>query len=288
MSSTGCSSRNVLITGASTGIGQACALHLATCGWYVFAGVRRVEDGDALVSKAGATVRPVLLDVTRPDQIASAVEGVGAIVGRQGLHGLVNNAGIVVAGPLEFLPLEELQRQFQVNVFGTIAVTQAFLPLLRAAAGRIVLMSSTSGFWSEPFLAPYAATKHSLEAIADSLRVELRPWGIQVVLVEPGMIRTPIWEKSRTASDQLLAALGSECQTLYARPIAALRKVTDQAGRLAIPPERVARVVRHSLEARRPKTRYPVGLDARLQSALRRWIPDRLRDRIMRRIMKLP
>jgi NAD(P)-dependent dehydrogenase (short-subunit alcohol dehydrogenase family) len=279
--------RHVVITGASTGIGAACALQLAARGWRVFAGVRRIEDGERLVAKAGSAITPLLLDVTRGDQIAAAVESVRAVIGTGGLHGIVNNAGVAIAGPLEFMALDAIDRLFQVNVLGTIAVTQAFLPLLRAVRGRLVITGSNSGFWCEPFAAAYGASKFALEAIADSLRVELCPWGIEVALVEPGAIRTPIWEKSRAAAEELHAASPPECEALYGRPLAALRRLVETVPKLAIPPERVARAVQHALEARRPKTRYRVGPDARVQALLSGWIPDRLRDRINRWVMGL-
>jgi NAD(P)-dependent dehydrogenase (short-subunit alcohol dehydrogenase family) len=279
--------RAVLITGASTGIGAACAVDLAQRGWRVFAGVRGTQDGEALESKAGKGITPLLLDVTKPETIAAAGASIEKAVGDNGLQGLVNNAGIVLAGPLEFVPPGEIERQFQVNVFGLISVTRAFLPMIRAGRGRIVLMSSTSGFWCEPFLGPYAATKHAVEGIGDSLRVELHPWGIQVALIEPGMIRTPLWEKSRAATVQLLASLPPECARLYAGPIVSVQATADKAQRLAIGPEHVAKAVRHALESRRPKTRYPVGIDARLQSMLINIIPDRMRDRLMRWLMKI-
>jgi NAD(P)-dependent dehydrogenase (short-subunit alcohol dehydrogenase family) len=283
---TGGAVRSVLITGASTGIGEACALRMASRGWRVFAGVRRVEDGEALVAKSAA-ILPVLLDVTRTDHIASAVERVAGILGGDGLHGLVNNAGIAIGGPLEFLASIEVERQFQVNVFGPIAVMQAFLPMIRAARGRIVFTGSNSGFWCEPFMAVYGASKHALEAIADSLRVELYPWGIHVILIEPGMIKTPIWDKARDAHDRAPETLCPEAQALYAKPIAALRPIIDTASGMAISPDRVARAVQHALEARRPKTRYQVGIDSRLQYYLRCWIPDRLRDRIGRWVFRI-
>ena len=279
--------RVVLITGASTGIGAACAIDLAERGWRVFAGVRSMQDGEALKSKAGKGIDPVLLDVTKRETIAAAAAFIQKTAGNKGLQGLVNNAGIVVAGPLEFVPPGEIERQFQVNVFGLISVTQVFLPTIRAGRGRIVLMSSTAGFWCEPFLGPYAASKHALEAIGDSLRVELHAWGIKVALVEPGLICTPLWEKSRMATRQLLASLPPDCATLYSGPIVSVQALADKAQRLTIEPERVAKVVRHALESRRPKTRYPVGIDARLQSVLIHMIPDRMRDRFMRWLMKI-
>ncbi len=280
-------SRYALITGASTGIGEACALELARRGWQVFAGVRKAHDGEALVARGGPAISPLLLDVTRRDHILDAVKRVREQVGTAGLAGLINNAGIAVAGPLEFLPLEEIERQFQVNVLGVIAVTQAFLPLLRIARGRIVLMGSNSGFWCEPFLAPYGASKFALEAVADSLRTELRPWSIGVAIVEPGCVRTPILEKSRTDIEHLQANMSPEMKALYARPLDALRLAGEKVEKLAIPPERVARAVSHALESRRPRTRYPVGWDARIQSILIHCLPDRWRDQISRWVMGL-
>lgn len=277
--------RSVLITGASTGIGEACAVHLASRGWRVFAGVRRMEDGHRLEEMTSGILVPVLLDVTQADLIAAALAQVRETVGERGLHGLINNAGIAVGGPLEFLPAEQIEYQFQVNVFGAIAVTQAFLPLVRAARGRIVFTSSNSGFWCEPFLSVYGGTKHALEAIGDSLRVELRPWGIQVALIEPGMIKTPIWDKARAAVADADAVLPPEALERYAEPLAALRRMVHKTPAIAAEPVRVALAVAHALEARRPRTRYRVGLDSRAQYYLRRLLPDRVRDWLGRKVM---
>lgn len=277
--------RNVLITGASTGIGAACTRMLAARGWRVFAGVRREQDGRALQEGAEGQIVPVILDVTNREQIQSVVQEVVAQCGAAGLQGVVNNAGIALAGPLEFMPLEAFEKQFEVNVLGLIAVTQAVLPMIRASRGRIVLTGSNSGFMCEPFLAGYGATKHALEAIADSLRIELRPWGIEVALIEPGAIKTPIWSKSREAAERLFDGMPPECEKLYAAPIGALRKMVEKVPSMAIPPERVAKAVTHALEARRPRTRYPVGLDSVLGSVLVRIIPDRLRDWLIRKFM---
>ncbi|MBP8128843.1 MAG: SDR family oxidoreductase [Candidatus Hydrogenedentes bacterium] len=279
--------RAVVVTGASTGIGAACAEELAQRGWRVFAGVRSTQDGETVQSRGGKGIKPLLLDVTKPETIAAAAASVAEATGEKGLQGLVNNAGVVVGGPLEFVPPDAVEHQFRVNVFGLISVTQAFLPLIRAGHGRIVLMSSTSGFWCEPFLGPYAATKHAVEAIGDALRAELHPWGIKVALVQPGIIATPIWDKSRAVMQQMLASLPEACPELYAGAIASVQAVSKRAQRLAIEPGRVARTVRRALESRRPRTRYPVGPDARMQSALIRFIPDHMRDRIMRWIMGL-
>jgi len=277
--------RNVLITGASTGIGAACTRMLAARGWRVFAGVRKAADGEALTAGAAGLIIPVILDVTNREQIKTVVQEVASQCGPAGLQGVVNNAGIALAGPLEFMPLEAFQKQFEVNVLGLIAVTQAVMALIRASRGRIVLTGSNSGFMCEPFLAGYGATKHALEAIADSLRIELRPWGIDVALIEPGAIKTPIWSKSREAAERLFDGMPPECEKLYAAPITALRKMVDKVPSMAIPPERVAKAVTHALEARRPRTRYPVGLDSILGSLLVRVVPDRLRDWLIRKFM---
>jgi NAD(P)-dependent dehydrogenase (short-subunit alcohol dehydrogenase family) len=281
------SPRNVLITGASTGIGAACTRMLAGRGWRVFAGVRRASDGEALMQGAEGRIHPVILDVTNREQIKTVVQEVTALCGEAGLYGVVNNAGIALAGPLEFMPLEAFERQFEINVLGLVAVTQAVMPAIRAARGRIVLMGSNSGFMCEPFLAGYGATKHALEAIADSLRIELRPWGIGVALIEPGAIKTPIWNKSREAAEQLFTGLPPQCEELYAAPIAALRKMVEKIPASAIPPERVAQAVVHALESRRPRTRYPVGLDSIAGAWVVRLVPDRLRDWIIRKVMGL-
>ncbi len=278
--------RHLLVTGASTGIGAACALHMATCGWRVFAGVRRKEDGDALAAETTRII-PITLDVTCAEHIAAAVAQVRDHVGDAGLHGVFNNAGIAVGGPLEHLPAERIMQQFEVNVFGAVSVTQAFLPLLRQARGRVVFTSSNSGFWCEPFLSVYGASKHALEAIGDALRIELRPWGMHVVLIEPGMVKTPIWEKARTEIAAVDTLLSEEAMLQYAAPIEALRRMVHKTPAIAAPPERVARALRHALEARRPKTRYRVGVDCRIQYQLRRLLPDRVRDYLMRLAMGL-
>lgn len=279
---------SVVVTGASTGIGRACALRLDRMGWRVFAGVRRPADGEALRAKASARLLPVELDVTDEASIARAAGLVAESAGDAGLAGLVNNAGISVAGPLEFLPLEELRRQLEVNVTGQVAVTQAFLPLIRKGNGRIVFMGSISGRLATPFLGPYAASKFALEAIADALRVELRPWGIRVSIVEPGSIATPIWEKGQDAADELEQQLSPRGHELYDPAIAAVRQAARDAAARGVPPGRVAKAVAHALTARRAKTRYLVGNDARLQLAMASLLPDRARDSLVSRVMKLP
>src|SRR3972149_6942761 len=193
----------VVVTGASTGIGRACVQRLDTMGFRVFGGVRREVDGESLKSETSDRVTPILIDVTDSVSIASAAEVVAAAVGEAGLAGLVNNAGIPVPGPLEFLPLEDIRRQLEVNVIDQIAVTQAFLPLLRKGRGRIVNVGSIAGKFATPFLGPYTASKHAMEGLSDALRQELRPWGIHVALVEPGSIATPIWQKGQANANEI-------------------------------------------------------------------------------------
>lgn len=274
---------SIVITGASSGIGAACALLLDADGFRVFAGVRREEDGAALQAQASDRLTPLQLDVTDATSIAAAGEVVHAAVGAAGLGGLVNNAGIAVGTPLEFVPIDDLRRQLEVNVLGVVAVTQAFLPLLRLGHGRIVNMSSISGRVTSPFFGPYSASKFALEALSDALRGELRPWGLHVAVVEPSNIATPIWEKSLAAADRLIAAFPPQAHELYGKVIPALREQVRASGRAGLPPERVAHAVYHALTARRPRTRYLVGRGVRLAIPLITYLPDRLRDALLAR-----
>ena len=263
--------RTVVVTGASSGIGEACAVRLARAGWRVYGGVRTAEAADSLRERG---IEPLTLDVTNPAHIARAVEEVGGT-----LDGLVDNAGIAIAAPLELVPLDELRRQLEVNVVGQVAVTQAFLPALRRSRGRIVLMGSIGGRSALPFLGPYAASKHALEAIADSLRVELRPWGITVSIVEPASIATAIWQKGATRADELREGLAPDADGLYASAVASFRKVALSRGPGA-DPDLVAKAVEHALTTTRPKARYLVGRDAHLRAWIER-MPTRLRDRVL-------
>jgi len=265
--------RTVVITGASTGIGRACALRLDGKGVRVFAGVRDEAAGAALKADASGRLVPVAIDVTLPETVASASRTIADAVGPQGLAGLVNNAGVFYGGPLELSSLDELRRAFDVNVFGTIAVTQAFLPLLRAARGRIVNVSSASGLVALPFYGPYAASKFALEAVSDSWRVELRPWGITVVVVEPGVVDTPIGEKAVAVWRDVRDGATPEARGLYG-PIFDLVEAPYRRG---VPADRVAEAVEHALFSRRPRRRYLVGRDAKTAAVLRR-LPARLRD----------
>lgn len=276
----------VLITGCSTGIGRACALDLAALGFRVFAGVRKESDGKRLEAASGGGLRSLLVDVTDAHQVRQAAAMVEAEAGA-GLWGLVNNAGIVVSAPLELVSLEQLRRQFEVNVFGTMAVTQAVLPLVRRRQGRIVLIGSIAGLAAPPYLGPYAASKFALEALTDSLRMELRSWGISVSIVEPDNVATPIWEKLVDSRGQAQADASSEVQALYEEDVAAMEKAAAAMDRNGMPVERVVRVVRHALTAKRPKTRYPVGFRTRLAAWAASRIPDGIRDWYMLRELGL-
>lgn len=277
----------VLITGASKGIGRATALHLDGLGFRVLAGVRSEEDAAALRREGSERMEPVFLDVTDPESIAAAAE-TARRAAPGGLAGLVNNAGMVVAGPLELLPPEAIRSQLDVNSVGPVALTQAMLPLLRsggeggtrATPGRIVNVSSANGRVATPWAGAYAASKFALEALSDALRMELRPWGIPVVVVQPGAIETPIWRRSFERAMENLGGVAPERKELYATTLEKLERRQGRGPSHAIPAARVARMIARALTARRPKTRYLVGREAWL-AALVAPLPDRLRDRIL-------
>ena len=270
----------VLITGASTGIGRATALRLAGSGWTVLAGVRKTADGEALRVAGGERVIPLELDVTDPAQIEQAAERVGELAPSD-LDALVNNAGSAVGGPLELISLDDLRRQFDVNFFGHVAVTQALIPALRRARGRIVLISSVGGLLTTPYLAPYHASKYALEAVANSLRLELAGSHIQVALIEPGSVATPIWEKNRGQVDEF--AVPEELREQYGHVPAAMAKTLQSTARRGIPSERVAQTIERALSAKRMRARYLIGRDAHAMVWASRLLPDLLFDRLLRR-----
>jgi NAD(P)-dependent dehydrogenase (short-subunit alcohol dehydrogenase family) len=273
-----------LITGASTGIGRATALRLARGGWTVLAGVRDPAAGESLAQDAAdGRVVPVELDVTDPAQIAAAVELVREQTAEGGLDALVNNAGIGLGGPLELISPEDLRRQFDVNVFAQIAVTQALLPALRRAHGRIVFISSIGGRVAMAFTAPYAASKHALEAFGDALRVELHTSHVQVALIEPGSVATPIWDKSRLEADRV--SVPPELQAQYGHVPAAMDKVLEDTARRGVPPEQVAETIERALTAPRMRARYVVGRDAKAMLIAKRLLPDLVFDRLARRAL---
>jgi NAD(P)-dependent dehydrogenase (short-subunit alcohol dehydrogenase family) len=274
--------RAVLITGASTGIGRATALRLDAAGWRVLAGVRREEDAESLREAGSERMAPLLLDVTDPDRLAAAAEIAAAEP--DGLAGLVNNAGVAIPGPLETIPIEDFRRQIEVNLIAQVAVTQAMLPAVRRAHGRIVFISSIGGRIAFPFTGAYHAAKFGVEAVGDVFRQELRPWGIRVAIVEPGSIDTPIWERGERAAD---GQSDPRRESLYGQAIERYRKVVRQTAARGIPPEKAAARIEHALSSDRPRTRYLVGLDAKVQARLRPFLPTPVFDRIVARTMGL-
>lgn len=274
--------RSILVTGASTGIGEACALHLDRAGHTVYAGVRKQADADRLAQQGSGRLRPLILDVTDEAQIEAAAKTIEDEAGA--LAGLVNNAGIARGGPLEYLPLDEWREQFEVNVIGQIAVTKAVLALLRRDRGRVVFIGSIGGRVATPLMGPYNASKFAIEAIGESLRHELAPWDLHVSVVEPGAIKTAIWDKGRQTADRLDEELPAEALELYGDHIRAIRDGIEMQDRQGIGPEAVAKAVDHALFSRRPKTRYAVGKDAKAQTVMVRILPDKLREAIVRKV----
>jgi NAD(P)-dependent dehydrogenase (short-subunit alcohol dehydrogenase family) len=267
----------VLITGASTGIGQATALRLARGGWNVLAGVRRAEDGERLAGEApDDRIAPLQLDVTDSAGIATAV----ARLDGGGLDALVNNAGIGLGGPLEVLSEEEWRRLFDVNFFGQIALTRALLPALRSSRGRIVFISSIGGRVAMAFNGPYAASKHAIEAVGDALRVELHRSGVQVALIEPGSVATPMWDRTKGVVEGM--SIPAELQHQYGDIPEKMDKVLEETSSRGIPPEAVAEAIEKALTSTRMPARVLVGRDARAMLAARRVLPDRVFDRIVR------
>ena len=275
----------VMVTGASSGIGEACTLHLALRGFQVFAGIRKPADGERLESQGGGAVRALQVDVTDRDSIASAARELSEATGDAGLAGLVNNAGIAVSGPLEFLSLDELRRQLEVNVVGQVAVIQELLPMLRRARGRVLNMGSIGGRVALPLLGAYAASKFALEGLTDSLRREVRHFGIEVSIIEPGGVATPIWDKSGAEADRLIEAMPPEADALYGDMIRAMRAEARAANERGLPPVEVARVVERALTTKRPRTRYLVGRDAKMRAAIARAVPDRTFDSLVARTL---
>jgi NAD(P)-dependent dehydrogenase (short-subunit alcohol dehydrogenase family) len=269
----------VIVTGASSGIGEAAVARLGQLGFDVLAGVRKQDDAERLRSQ-GAT--PLMIDVVQSDSIAAA----RAELGDRPLAGLVNNAGIAVSGPLEHLPIDNLRHQLEVNLIGQLAVTQAFLPALRAARGRIVNVSSIGGRMALPLAGPYAASKFGLEGASDSLRRELQG-AVDVILVEPGGVKTPIWGKGLSAADELVAQMPPEAERDYGNLIAAMRReVAKIESETGLDPAEVADVIGMALTARRPRARYLVGREAKLRAVLSQVLPDRVMDRLVWRSLK--
>lgn len=269
--------RFVVVTGASRGLGRSVALELARRGFSVFAGVRRPEDGNELADATSGVVRPIILDVTSNQSIAAAAAEVQRAASGNGLIGLVNNAAVFQLGPFEQTPLEVIDTLFRVNVLGVISTTQHFLPLLRQARGRIVNVSSVNGRLSFPFTSFYSASKFALEALSDSLRVELQPWGLSVSVIEPGVTRTDIRSRGVLQWTEFRASLTPEERSLYEAPYAKLRQLITQVDPTAADHDHFVEAVYDALTAETPRTRYLAGPDAAelMQMAA---LPDLERD----------
>lgn len=273
--------KTVLITGASTGIGETAARYMAAQGWQVFAGVRKEADADALIA-ANLSIKPLILDVTKPDQVEAAIGVISEALGGTTLKGLVNNAGIANMGPLALQPMDEIRAHFEVNVFGLMAMTKAALPLLgmdesrTGGPGRIVNISSVGGRLSAPFLGAYAATKHAVEAFTDSFRRELMPYGIDAIAIGPGAVKTPIWDKAETAN-QDRPYKGS----VWDDSIEQFADVMLQGGRDGLPPETIAEVIFEALTAEKPKARYAPVPDKLTNWTIPTLLPKRIVDKAM-------
>ncbi|MFG2408108.1 SDR family oxidoreductase [Streptomyces brevispora] len=273
--------RAVLITGASSGLGEACALHLSRVGFHAVAGVRRPEDGERLRAAATGRLTPVIVDVTDEKSVQAAVHEVNELLGEAGLWGLVNNAGIAVTAPLECVPMEQMRQQLDINVIGLVQMIQGFLPLLRAGAGRIVNVSSGLGNVALPYLGPYAASQFAKEALSDALRRELAPQYIPVVVVQPGAVLTPLWSKMADAGNRALEGAPEPVQELYRHPFLGFMEANETSARASrTTVDDVARVIFRALVTKRPKTRYTIGRDATGSRVLSRLMPDRALDRI--------
>jgi NAD(P)-dependent dehydrogenase (short-subunit alcohol dehydrogenase family) len=277
------SGRTVLITGCSTGIGRSTALVLADRGFTVFGGVRSERHADELKAM-NAAIAPVIMDVTREEDIARVVETLRN-ASAVGLWGLVNNAGVGLPAAVEFTSRDDLLQLFEVNTIAPLRLMQACLPLLRTARGRIVNVTSMNGILALPMVGGYSASKFALEALSDTLRIELRPWEVSVSVVRPGQIRTAIFDKAGAALTDRTAAITPELlsgyETMYARG-----EFFNQRGvKSPTPPEAVAKAVVHALTARSPRPHYHVGIDAQLMKTMRSWLPTRIRDRIIARVM---
>jgi len=274
---------SVLVTGASRGIGKSIVEHLASRGWDVIAGVRSERDAGAVTRLSPQRISSVILDVTSAQDIDALKLSLP-----ERLDAIVNNAGIVVSGPMETVSPDEWRKQLEINVIGQLAVTQAALPSLRKARGRVVFISSVNGRLSMPLIGAYAASKFALEAAADALRMELRPWHIPVTLVEPAQTDTDMWRTADSMVEEAEAALTTEQRTLYARHIAGMKKTIPMSQKLAVPTQKVSAVVEEALTARRPRARYVVGVGPKLQVALMTNLPTWARDQVLRRVSGQP
>jgi NAD(P)-dependent dehydrogenase (short-subunit alcohol dehydrogenase family) len=284
----GKTSGGVVVTGASTGIGRATALLLDESGYRVFAGIRKDADAEELRRLGSDRLTPIRIDVTESDSIDSARQQVADAVGQEGLVGLVNNAGVGGGGPIEFMPLDELRDTLEVNLIGQVAVTQTFIPLIRKARGTIVFIASIGGRVASPFMSPYNTSKFAIEALGESLRHELRPWGIDVAVVEPGSIDTEIWSKGNDQLREQLGEMPEEARRLYGPQITRFGEVINETASRGIAAEKVAEVIHKAIASEKPKHRYLVGTDAKIGARLKGTLPDRTFSKLAARQMKMP
>jgi NAD(P)-dependent dehydrogenase (short-subunit alcohol dehydrogenase family) len=278
----------VVVTGTSTGIGAATVSRLATLGFHVFAGVRREEDAEAARSAANGNVTPLMIDITDATMIAAAAKAVERAAGDRGLAGLVNNAGIVTIGPLEFQPLDDFRRQLEVNLIGHLAVIQAFLPLIRRGHGRIVNVGSIGGLLVLPLEGAYSASKFGLEALSDALRLELRQWKIPVSHVDPGVTDTPIFGKTLVELEQALGALHEQGHHRYDAQFAAIRKAVEKLPDQAAPADDLAEAIASALTEKKPETRYHAGHGSKEAFMAARTLSDHAKDLAVAHEIGLP
>lgn len=284
-----CPHLHIVVTGASSGIGRATVLRVAEAGWHVYAGVRRSDDGEALIRASTAgNITPLIMDVTEPDQITAAAEMVDQHVGPAGLNALVDNAGIGVAVPMELVEMEALRWQFEVNVFGQVAVTQEFLPLLRRARGHLVVIGSIGDRFTPPFGGPLAASKAAIATLTDAFRQELAPWGIRVVLLEPASIHTDAVDKLERDATSAANAFPPAGRELYRDSYLGMVGTALKRERNGSSPDVVADKILKVLRKSRPRARYLVGKDAALMATVVRFVPTRTLDAVRRKIFRLP
>jgi NAD(P)-dependent dehydrogenase (short-subunit alcohol dehydrogenase family) len=280
--------KSILITGASSGIGRATALRLARAGWHVFASVRNEADATALKTAAGDGLQTVRLDLGDERSIALAAEDVALRLGGRGLDGLVNNAGIGKVSPTEHISLDALREIYQVNLFGQIAVLQAFLPLVRMAKGRIINMGSVGDHVAPPFAGALSSSKAAFASMSAALRMEVRPQGVHVCIIEPGAINTPAAGKTLGGIEQAIAGMPPAGIGLYGQAMRRMVRTFAQTEQHGSPPEVVARVIERALTDRNPRPRYRAGKDAAKLTLLARLLPEKLLDRAILRTFGLP
>lgn len=280
--------KSILITGASSGIGKATAMRLAQHGWRVFAAVRKEEDVRKLEAESKGALEGILLDVTNGESVAAAAQDVEKRLDGRGLDALFNNAGIGATAPVEYMPVEKVREIFEVNLFGQIGVIQAFLPLLRKARGRIINSGSVGDHITPPFGGVLAGSKAAFASFSAALRLELRPQGIAVCLLEPGAILTPAVEKTLGGVEKTISELPAEGRALYGEGMRSLARAFTQKEQDGSPPEVVAAVVERALTERHPSTRYPAGKESRKLALLARFLPEKLVDRAILKAFGLP